>query len=156
MEPRYNLDKLTEDTYNSMVSTALKNTAELMKLVDNDVYAETLIKTYGQLKEIDFANGMESFKDLLAFDIESGMDPDMEDRCNKHTLVEFQTGQARKAIETYLTQKMNASFSGIFTVHDRGNYYDKANSLWNSFEDNKANHIIFEDNLEALIAFVNK
>ena len=157
MEPRIDPDSVTEDAYHSILTQALNNAKELLSLVDGDIYAETLIKAYGQLLEIESSkvNGC-AFEDLLAMDIENGIDPDILDRSDRRTLVEFQIEQAREAIVTYLKNKMNASFSGVFTVSDRCNYYDKANSLWNSFEDNEAKHMIFEDNIETLIMFVNK
>ena len=157
MKPRIDLDKLTKDSYHSILSNALNDISELMKLVNNDVYAETLIKTYGQLLEVvrSNVNGC-AFEDLLAMDVENGIDPDILDRSNRRDLVDFQIEQAREAIVTYLTKKINASWSGAFTHSERYDEYSKASELWYSFDNSETQHAMFENNLEALIMFVNK
>ena len=149
MKPRSDVERTTSE-YIEQVNDALDNTVELMKLVDNDVVAENLIKMYGQLKEMNSSNADELLNDILEFNLDTSPDPDKRDR---QDLVEFQTIQSRSALDSYLWKKMNASFSGIFTYYDRRN---DTHNLHFSYEHNLRRPHITEDNLEALIVFVNK
>ena len=147
-----NLSKISEDVYHEVVTNALNNASELVKLVSNDIYAETLIKAYGQLRDMHNANAMESFNNIIA------TDPDFEDKSDEYDLIEFQTKQAREALTKYLEKKMNAWYSGAFSVNAQYDFLceDKSSARWYSFDNSEAKHMILEDNLEVLIMFVNK
>ena len=153
MEPCIDPNEITTDVYKVMISEALSNTSDLIEIIEDDDYAKTLIKTYGQLKEIDNHNSKELLNDLLEFNIDTGLDPDHFDKQVTRNLVGLQTSHSRRTVETHLKKIMNTWFTGIFDVTEC-NAYCNMSDLWYSIE--SADYGINDGVLEELIAFVNK
>ena len=151
MKPRLNLNDISFDIYKSIVEQALNNTTELMKVINNDYYAETLIKVYAELRKTESNNINEFLSDLTASMLEQ--DQEVKDR---HDLVSFQVEEAREALVTYLIKKMNASYSGAFAPYARYCEGCKASEMWFGFDNEGLKYTIFEDQLDALIMFVKK